>query len=589
PLLFQNIKYIVIDELHAFIGTERGKQLQSIMHRIDILVGRKIPRVGLSATIGDISIGAHFLRPHAGDKVALVKTDAHGNSIKVQLRAYVEPNPPQDPSNKKEQDEDSNFGIASRKIAQHMFDHSRGKNNLIFPNSRSSVEVYTLLLNELCEQIGVPKEYWPHHGSLSKQAREETEFALKDKSKPSSAICTSTLELGIDIGEIDTVFQIGCPPSVASLRQRLGRSGRREGVAAILRGYTTAYEIDSKSSLYTRLRIELFQFTAMIDLLLENWFEPPNPNGCHFSTFIQQLLSMIAQYGGVSASKAYKDLIETGPFSAMQKQNFIALLRHLGANGLIEQDASGLLLSGNKAEPFINHYSFYSAFQTDEEFRLYHGTDLLGTMPISSMLSIDQILIFSGRKWKVTGIDEDKKVVNLVRSSGGKAPMFMSPSSTNIHSRIRERMKELYSQDITPRFLDQTSIQLLNEGRGSFDYYQLKDNSIFLENGSVYLFTWSGDSVNQTIAALLRRKNFIAENWGAVVGVTLQNGQCVDDVYVALKEIHSAPPISIHQLLADAQTLRIEKWDWALPDDLLQSSYASLRLDIDSAYNWIAN
>src|ERR1017187_8178038 len=122
-------------------------------------------------------------------------------------------------------------------IATHLFNSLRGSNNLVFPNSRREVERFTHLLNRLCTQQNVPNEFWPHHGSLSKEIRYETEVALKQKEYPATAICTNTLELGIDIGAVKSVAQIGSPPSVASLRQRLGRSGRRKGEPAILRGY----------------------------------------------------------------------------------------------------------------------------------------------------------------------------------------------------------------------------------------------------------------------------------------------------------------------------------------------------------------
>ncbi|WP_275041587.1 helicase-related protein, partial [Xanthomonas euvesicatoria] len=118
-----------------------------------------------------------------------------------------------------------------------LFKTLRGSNNLVFPNSRREVERYTHLLNELCEKAGVSREFWPHHGSLSKEIRYDTEAALKQKDQPATAVCTNTLELGIDIGAVKSVAQIGTPPTVASLRQRMGRSGRRKGEAAILRGY----------------------------------------------------------------------------------------------------------------------------------------------------------------------------------------------------------------------------------------------------------------------------------------------------------------------------------------------------------------
>ena len=97
----------------------------------------------------------------------------------------------------------------------------RGSNNLVFPNSRKSVEIITDRLRRMCERSGLPNVFWPHHGSLSKEIREETEQALKKNGYPATAICTNTLELGIDIGSVKSVAQVGSPPSVASLRQRI--------------------------------------------------------------------------------------------------------------------------------------------------------------------------------------------------------------------------------------------------------------------------------------------------------------------------------------------------------------------------------
>src|SRR4029079_6942541 len=103
----------------------------------------------------------------------------------------------------------------------------RGSNNLIFPNSRRTVELLADLLREKCEQEHVPNEFWPHHGSLSRELREEAESVLKDPAVPASVVCTTRLEMGIDIGPVNSIAQVGLPPSVAGLRQRLGRSGRR--------------------------------------------------------------------------------------------------------------------------------------------------------------------------------------------------------------------------------------------------------------------------------------------------------------------------------------------------------------------------
>lgn len=276
-------------------------------------------------------------------------------------------------------------------------------------------------LRRRCEQDGLPNEFWPHHGSLAKDIREETEKALKGGDRPATAVCTTTLELGVDIGSIKTVVQIGAPPSVASLRQRLGRSGRRPGEAAILRSYCKERQLGVGSPLSDRLRQGLLQSIAMIRLLMQGWFEPPRVHGLHLSTLVQQCLSVIAQRGGATAAELWSTLIRNGPFTEVEQGSFLSLLRALGERDLITQETSGLLLPGVVGERMINHYDFYSAFVSNEEFRLVCDGKPLGALPISRPLTVDQRIIFAGRRWRVTSVDTEAKVI-VVRSDSGGAP-----------------------------------------------------------------------------------------------------------------------------------------------------------------------
>ncbi|KPY46011.1 ATP-dependent helicase [Pseudomonas syringae pv. rhaphiolepidis] len=246
--LFQPLRYIVIDELHAFIGSERGKQLQSLMHRVETVVGKKLPRVGLSATLGEMALAREFLRPGQGQRMDEIISQTSGQDLQVQVRGYtmlpmkklaanLQMVVTKDDDNDQDEEQKEDVSGTRHAIAAHMYKVLRGSNNLIFPNSRDKVEWYADRLRHLCENDGLPNEFLPHHGSLSRDLREDTERALKAGSPPASAVCTTTLELGIDIGNIKAVAQIGPPPSVASLRQRLGRSGRRAGEPATLRAY----------------------------------------------------------------------------------------------------------------------------------------------------------------------------------------------------------------------------------------------------------------------------------------------------------------------------------------------------------------
>lgn len=579
--IFQNASYFIVDELHAFIGSERGKQLQSLMHRIERALSRPVPRIGLSATLGDMSLAADFLRPGKGPSVAMVESKSSGIELKILLKGYEEPLVVRGGAD----EEDEPEPITPAQVGAHLFKVLRGSNNLVFPNSRREVERYTHLLNKLCEQNQVPNEFWPHHGSLSKEIRTETEAALKQKEYPASAICTNTLELGIDIGSVKSVAQIGPPPSVASLRQRLGRSGRRKGEAAILRGYCIEDALSVNASLDTKLRLGTVQMTAMVLLLLENWFEPPSIKGLHLSTLIQQVLSAIAQNGGATAPELYQTLCAPQtPFSSVSKEEFVELLRHLGQKDLLLQDSAGTLLHGTLGEKFVNHYTFYAAFSSDEEFRVVAGGKTLGTIPVSMMLTPGQRILFAGKTWRVDEVDEEQKTIYVTRTSGGVPPLF-SGGVGRTHTRVRQRMRQLLESCELPSFLDETAKRFLAEAQ---EFYARMDlaNKVVLDQGrEVLLLTWLGDSANEAIACLLIRRGFTATPSGP--GVEVHKGEhTTEEILDALIDAGIDEPPPLDMLLADVKNLQREKWDWALPEGLMRKAYASQYLNLEEALGW---
>lgn len=578
--LFKQMAFFVIDELHAFIGTERGKQLQALMHRIEVALGHMVPRIGLSATLGDMSLAAQFLR--TGHPVAVVDAASTGSQLLLLVKGFEEL-AAADGTGSKNDPETKRAPLA---IAQHMFKALRGSNNLVFPNSRREVERYTHLLNGLCEQAQVPKEFWPHHGSLSKEIRYETEAALKQRERAATAVCTSTLELGIDIGAVKSVVQIGTPPSVASLRQRLGRSGRREGEPAILRGYVIEDALDEKADLETRLRLDTVQTAAVISLLLENWFEPPAVHGAHYSTLVQQLLSSIAQYGGLQAAQAFSLLCAPpGPFERVSKDAFAELLHTLGQEEVLTQDHSGLLLHGRIGDKIVNHYSFYAAFSSDEEFRIVSSGKALGTLPVSQMMTPGQRILFGGRTWLVEAIDEEHKTIHVAPAKGGAPPLF-NGGGARVHTQVRQRMRDIYVAQDAPPFLDPTAQRFLGEGRKAFATLALADRLLLDQGSQAILLTWLGDPANEAIACLLMSHGMQA--FTGRLGVEIQRaGRSFEEIENLLADIGSEPVPNVNELLAKASNLVRQKWDGLLSPHLLRQSYASSNLDIDEAMGWL--
>lgn len=580
PGLMSKLHYVVVDELHAFIGSERGKQLRSLMCRLERAVGRRLPRVGLSATLGDMGLAAQFLRSDNPNPVDLIEAGSGGQELKILIKGYVEKPARVEREPKLDDPEVEDLAPGSAlEVAEHLYKVLRGSNNLVFPNSRRQVELYSDLLRRRCEQQGVPNEFWAHHGSLSKDFREDAERALKDGSRPATAICTTTLELGIDIGAVKCICQIGPPPSIASLRQRLGRSGRRQGEPAILRGYCIEPELGPKSGLSDSIREGLVQTIAMVRLLLRGWFEPPIVGGLHCSTLIQQILSVIAERGGTTAGELWTLLVKGGPFDGLERADFISLLRHMGDKQLLTQDSSGLLLHGELGEKLVNHYEFYAAFTSDDEFRLLCDGKTLGSLPVSHPLLPDQRVIFAGRRWRVLDVDAENKVIVVTPDRGGAPPAF-DGGGAMVHDVVRQEMRAVLAESTPVPFLDQSAAALLAEARDYYRRTNLQTSQVFQWGHEAVLVTWRGDAVNDGLVMLLATMGLRANNEGVALTVPGVSTDRLLDAVAKIGEMTDLDPVHV---LAEAKNILREKWDWAMPEELLRKSFASLNLELYEA------
>lgn len=587
PRLLHGLSYLVVDEMHAFMGTERGAQLQSLMHRVDLSVRRRVPRIGLSATLSDTGVAANFLRPGDSSQVTAVDAGDEGQQVRIQLRGYVAL-PPAMSSKEASQaitevtleDTETADRLA---IASDIFGLLRGSDNLVFANARRDVEVYADLLTRRCDQRQVPHEFWPHHGSLSKDMREAAEDYLKDASKPATAICTSTLEMGIDIGTAASVAQIGPPPSVAALRQRLGRSGRR-GDPPMLRMFTSEQPIDIRSSIVDELRCQIVQSAAMVRLMLGRWLEDPDDPGYNYSTLVQQILSVIAQHGGASAADLYRALCGPGPFTLVDKSRFVQLLRAMADKDLVIQASDGLLLHGQVGERHVNHYEFYAAFKTAEEWRLVSGSKTLGAVPISHPLWTGATLIFGGRRWTVTDLDLSKRVVHLERSSGGTPPNF-GGNAALVSNGVRKEMAAVYRSDETPSWLDETARSLLAEGRDAFRRYRLDRTTVIDQGTGILLIPWAGDKAMFTATMALLSEGIEAAVAGPVIELP---GTGRNKAATAITRLLDSDPPTAASLASLIENPEAEKWDWALSSELAQEAAGARSLDIPGAWEMLA-
>lgn len=556
---FSSLSYVVIDELHSFIGTERGKQLQSLLSRIEHITNKPIPRIAMSATFSDYCVAKKFLRLNETIPCKIPSQGESNHEVKILVKEYV--------TSKEYQPEED--------IAKDLYTKLRGSNNLIFANSRQDVEQYAIFLSDLCEANFVPNEFRVHHGNLSKAERESVENDLQKGKFPVSAVCTATLELGIDIGKVKSIAQIGTAFSVAGLRQRLGRSGRR-GEPSILR----VFSIENSIPLLKDLRSSLVQNIAIIELLKEKRYESPSLTSYHFSTLIQQILSLLAQYGSFQPKEGWVYLCQNGAFSNVSVELFLELLRSLGANKIVDQTHSGQVVIGLEGERIVRKIDFYTAFPTLIDYTLINKANSKRLGTIQYLPKIDDVLIFSGRRWSIDSINEDltKRDNNIYVSQikhGGS--ISFSGDSFDIDRLITDKMFHIYSSIEDVAYLDANAKNELNTGRNFFKGNFQKDKFITYGAECVF-FTWAGTKINRTISLILLNNIEITCQYNhlAVHKIT------VSDIKNALNK--GKPDVLVLAALEQRIHKEKQKYDYLLSDKLLDLEYANIYLNIEGAW-----
>lgn len=563
PSVFSSLRYVVIDELHSFIGTERGKQLQSLLSRIEQITQRKTPRIAMSATFSDYSAVKCFLRDDESLPCVIPSQGNSNHEVKILVKEYILT---------KDIDE-------TDPILQEIYKKLRGSNNLVFTNNRGYAESYGVYLSDMCEINGVPNEFRVHHGSISKIERESIERDLQKGKCPVTVFCTSTLELGIDVGKVKSIAQIGTTNSVSGLRQRLGRSGRRND-PSILRVFSIE-SIDNSLLLYN-LRSSLVQNIAVIELMRQHKYEKPSINNYHFSTLIQQILAVIAQFGGFYPKEGWLMLCRNGAFKNVTPELFLEVLKSIGNKEVVSQLNTGQIVVGKLGEKILKSPDFYVAFVSPIEFSVINNANSRHIGMIQYKPEKNMVIILSGKRWIVEDVDENTmKVYVSNMKTGGLA--FFYGDGAELDCMIAEKMYEIYQADTIYPYLDDNTKAKnhLNQSRLFFQQNGLS-NTFFLQYGNItYFFTWAGTKTNRTIALLLQYclNKECPYNGLYVLNIT------EEDINL-LKQTKLPSATEIVSVLP-RQCKMFQKYDYLLSDNLLDIEYSNTYLDINHAKNII--
>lgn len=470
--LFSNLKYVVIDEIHSFIGTDRGIQLKSLLSRLQSVNRKSFNIVGLSATIGDYTEAKRFTGNESKTKVLLDKAK---NEMEVVFRYF-----------------ESENGL-SLKLLKDLYLQTKDNKVLIFPNSRGLAEVVAVKLKRISKLVNGHPNYFSHHSSLDKEVREYVEYFAKNNRRENFCIsCTSTLELGIDIGSVDEIVQIDATHSISSLIQRVGRSGRKEG------------EI-SKLFLYATDKWSLLQSLACWLLYNEGFIEPPQLNEKPYDILLHQVLSITKGHSGILISQLVKQLKENFAFNKIEVSEIEDIISHLIGFDLLEKVHDEVII-GLEGEKIVNNRKFYAVFPDVECFKVLHEGRKIGEIIPTSQVQEEQNIFLAAKIWSITFIDFKAKKIWVIPAYDGKKPLFPGTIPAIIHPRIREKMLEILFSSSKYDFLDEQSNEEVEELRKDFSVFNihnLQTSRPLLTNELKQVFySFTGTQINNTIGLL---------------------------------------------------------------------------------------
>jgi len=293
------------------------------------------------------------------------------------------------------------------------------------------------------------------------------------------------------------------PWSVASLMQRVGRSGRKEDQGQFLYLFTIDHELSAQSPVSDRLHPELIRGIALIELLIARWVESSS-GGCqrfNYSTFIHQVLSVLRQTGGLKVTALYEQLCERGAFDRINRNDFILLLRNLKEKALIEQMASGEIILAPTGEQIVEDRNFYAAFATAIEYSVEYAGESIGVLPSDSIPQPEEAILLAGRRWQVQLVCHAQHRISVVPAKGKNPPRF-SGLAGQIDPRVMHKMREILAGERTYSYLNPQAAEMLGAARAVFERTGLAVQNVIATRSSTVWFPWAGTRTHEALSVL---------------------------------------------------------------------------------------
>ncbi len=399
-----SVRFVIIDEIHELAEDKRGAQLDLALERLSELIARsggrrEYQRIGLSATIGSPEEVAGFLTKESN--VRIINSTAF-----KEMEVWVERPKPSKQDKKIAEETFSSFEASSRlrRMAELLNEHT---STLIFVNTRETAEVLASRFRMLSVDAAI------HHSSLSQEVRVAAEREFKEE-KHKALICTSSLELGIDIGSVDLVVQYKSPRQVTRILQRIGRSGHRIGRRS--KGVIIATDADD-------IMESLVIASKAKQGKLEEVGIPRKP----LDVLAHQLVGMVLEMGRVSKDRAYDMVRHAYVFADLTREEFEGVLKQMAELGLLwlEEDAFG--------KTRLSREYYFTNLSTIPDEKRYLVRNLASREKIGVLdeafvvnyVAPGNLIIFKGSPWRVIGLEDQEITVEPIDEVSGAVPSWV--------------------------------------------------------------------------------------------------------------------------------------------------------------------
>jgi ATP-dependent Lhr-like helicase len=554
--LFGGLQSVIIDEIHAFAGTDRGAHLMSVLERLAVLSENDVQRIGLSATVGNPEHIARWLRGTSERESVVVDPPKPKNQrqIKILLREDV-----------------SDF---AREAARE----TRGKKSLFFCQSRSLTEAVADAMRD--DSIDV----YVHHGSVSKEERRAAEEKFAQGTN-ACIVATSTLELGIDVGGLDLTFQANAPSTVSSFLQRMGRTGRREGTVANM-------------TFLCEDTVSVVQDIALVLLAARGWVESVRDETRAWPVLVHQLLALTHAHGGISAERCWELLHRVPDFRGIAQDEYSALVEHMKREGYLFE-AGGLLSMGQKAERVFGRKNFlelYAVFSSPVLYQVETETGrALGSLEqnfVDRLVEEMSSFLLGGRAWMVASMNHEERIVRVREAPRGKKPSWGGFVPQFLGFDVCQAMKAVLVSDDDYPFVDVKGKAALAEWRADLGERLRTEGPLHGDGASVTLWTFAGGRINQTLKYALEWKGgwkVVPDNFSLRVEGSNVSLDAVREQLAGLRSAEFwADPETRAKLRSLVPDYRLSKFQQALPDAAQVEMVGAYLLDFDGAFALVA-